>query len=195
MDIYDRSLQVHTAWDLGHSDATAIWFYQQDGFAIRVVDFYAAQGRPLDHYTSMLQERAARPGNDQGYKYGKHYLPHDVKTNVIGMTKTRLASLYAAGLQNIVVVPKLSIDDGINAVRRILPRCHFEREKCADGIKALRQYRREWDDVRKVFYEKPFHDWAADPADAFRYLAVGLQEPTSAAALKAMPKRDNRWIY
>jgi hypothetical protein len=190
-NVYDRTLQVHTAWDLGHSDSTAIWFYQQQGFEIRVIDFYFASNFGLDHYVSILRDRGAA----EGYLYGKHYLPHDVKVRELSTGKDRISSLRAMGLDNIIVVPKLGIDDGINAVRKILPRCWFEREKCQDGLKALRQYRREYDDVRKVFYEKPHHDWASDPADAFRYLAVGLQEPVSQKASKRMPKRNTGWIY
>jgi len=194
-NIYDPALSVCTAWDLGKSDATAIWFYQQSGFEIRIVDYYAASGRGLDHYVSVLQERAAGSKDSRGYKYARHYLPHDVQVQALGMDKTRLATLYSLGLQNVIVVPKLSVDDGINAVRKILPRCWFERDACVDGIKALRQYRREWDDTRKVFYEKPYHDWASDPADAFRYLAIGLQEPVAEFAGSRAPKRDLRWIY
>jgi phage terminase large subunit len=189
-NIYDRTLQVHTAWDLGHSDSTAIWFYQQSGFEIRVIDFYSASNFGLDHYVSMLRDRST----SEGYLYGKHYLPHDVKVKELSTGKDRVSSLRAMGLDNIQIVAKLGIDDGINAVRKILPRCWFEREKCQDGLKALRQYRREYDDVRKVFYEKPHHDWASDPADAFRYLAVGLREPTS-RSFNRKPEPAKEWIY
>jgi phage terminase large subunit len=193
-NIYDHTLQVHTAWDLGHSDSTAIWFYQQSGFEIRVIDFYAASNVGLDHYVSMLQERAARPGSDKGYKYGRHFLPHDVKVRELSTGKDRVSSLRAMGLDNISIVAKLGIDDGINAVRKILPRCWFERDKCQDGLRALRQYRREYSEERKVFFEKPHHDWASDPADAFRYLAVGLREPTS-RTLTRKPDPPKKWIY
>ena len=104
-----------------------------------------------------------------------------------------MATLRGLGLSNLIVVTKLGVDEGINAVRKMFPRCWFEKEKCADGIKALRQYRREYDDVRKVFYETPFHDWASDPADAFRYLAVGLQDPDGRKS--KTPKVEKKWIY
>jgi phage terminase large subunit len=138
----------------------------------------------------MLRDRST----SEGYLYGKHYLPHDVKVKELSTGKDRVSSLRAMGLDNIQIVAKLGIDDGINAVRKILPRCWFEREKCQDGLKALRQYRREYDDVRKVFYEKPHHDWASDPADAFRYLAVGLREPTS-RSFNRKPEPAKEWIY
>jgi phage terminase large subunit len=183
-NLYDPSLKVNTAWDLGVNDQTAIWFYQQQGFEIRLVDYYASAGYGLDHYAKVLQDR--------GYLYGTHYLPHDVEVKELGTGRSRLETLRGLGLSSTVVVRKLGIADGINAVRKLLPRCWFDRDKCAEGIKAMRQYRREYDDLRKVFLERPLHDWASDPADAFRYLAVGLQEPTAAA--KALPKRSMSWV-
>jgi phage terminase large subunit len=92
----------------------------------------------------------------------------------------------------VTVVAKWGLEDGINAVRRILPKCWFDQDKCQEGIKALRQYRRKWDDVRKVFYEHPEHDWASDPADSFRYLAIAIQEPT--APRKKEKMKQPGWV-
>ena len=182
-NLYDPSIEVHTAWDLGLSDHTSIWFYQQQGMDVRLVDYYAANGFGLDHYAMQLQAK--------GYRYGRHYLPHDVEVKEMGTGRSRKEVLSALGVQP-TVVRKLSVEDGINAVRKILPRCWFDRDKCAEGIKALQLYQREWDDERKVFYERPLHDFASHPADAFRYLAVGLQEPSAGG--KALPKRDTKWV-
>jgi len=180
--VYDPGLEVHTAWDLGIGDHTAIWFFQQSGFEIRLVDFYAANGYGLDHYAKVLQ--------DKGYRYGRHILPHDAEVKELGTGKTRIETLRSLGI-SAEIARKIAVEDGINAVRRILPRCWFDRDKCAEGIKALRQYRREWDEIRKVFYERPLHDWASHPADSFRYLAIGLQEPRTG---KGVPKRDRGWV-
>jgi phage terminase large subunit len=183
--LYDPGLQVHTAWDLGMGDHTVIWMYQQNGFEIRLTDYYAASGFGLDHYAEVLEGRR--------YKWGRHYLPHDVQVKELGTGRSRLESLSALGI-SATVVPKLSVEDGINAVRRVLPRCWFDREKCAEGIKALRQYRREWDDVRKVFYERPYQDWASHPADAMRYLAIGVQEPSAQMGVENLPERSYAWV-
>jgi phage terminase large subunit len=190
-NVYDPTLEVHTAWDLGVNDQTAIWFYQQSGFGVRLVDYYAANGYGLDHYVGILRERGFRPGNDKGYKYGRHYLPHDAEVRELGTGRTRLETLRDLGI-DAQIVRKLNIEDGINAVRKILPRCWFDVDKCAEGIKALRQYRREYDDLRKVFYERPLHDWASDPADAFRYLAVGLEDIS--VKQTALPQRKMGWV-
>ena len=184
--LYDPALTVDTAWDLGASDDTVIWFYQQVGMDIRLIDYYAANGWGLDHYAKVLDER--------GYRYNRHYLPHDVDHKVLSggeIARTRRQTLEGLGIP-VSVVPKWSVEDGINAARRILPRCWFDAEKCADGIKALRQYRREWDDVRKVFYERPLHDWASHPADAFRMLAISAEEPRSRSVGLVKPTR--KWV-
>lgn len=181
--LYDPGIEVHTAWDLGMSDHTVIWFYQRVSMDIRLVDYYAAAGFGLDHYAKVLQDR--------GYKYGEHIFPHDAQVRELGTGKSRVETLQGLGIRP-RIAPKLSVEDGINAVRRILPKCWFDRDKTAEGIKALRQYRREWDDKRKVFYERPLHDWASHPADAFRMLAVGMNEAPS--SWDKPLKMDYGWI-
>lgn len=181
--LYDPGIEVNTAWDLGMSDHTVIWFYQRAGMDIRLIDYYAAAGFGLDHYAKVLQDR--------GYKYGEHVFPHDAQVRELGTGKSRVETLQSLGVRP-RIAPKLSVEDGINAVRRILPRCWFDQDKTAEGVKALRQYRREWDDKRKVFYERPLHDWASHPADAFRMLAVGMNE-ASTSWDKPM-KIDYGWV-
>lgn len=186
--VYDKALEVHTAWDLGLSDQTVIWFYQQTGRDIWVCDYYANYDYGFEHYANVLR--------DKGYKYGRHFLPHDVqhKHETGGdLVKTRKQTLEGLGV-GVSVVPKWTVEDGINAVRRVLPRCWFDTELCKEGVKALKHYRREWDDIRKVFRDKPLHDWASDPADAFRYLAISIQEPALKQNLAFAPKPKLRWV-
>lgn len=169
-NVYDVTHQVHTAWDLGASDMTVIWFYQKVGMQIRLVDYYSSSGYGLDHYAKVLQDR--------GYKYGNHYFPFDVEQKHLGagtIAHSRKTTLNDLGI-NVSVVNKHTIEDGINAVRKILPRCVFDKDKCAEGIQALQLYHRKFDEERKVFLEKPHHDWTSHPADAFRYLAMGITD-------------------
>lgn len=160
---YDPSLRVETWWDLGIGDTTPIWFAQRSGREIWLIDYYEASGAGLSHYAKVLQ--------DKPYVYSRHVLPHDVENHELGTGKTRREVLRGLGI-DVDVAPKLDIEDGIEAVRNLLPRCWFDAEKCKRGIEALRQYRREWDEKLKVFKERPLHDWASHPADAFRYGAV-----------------------
>ncbi len=162
----ERGATVHTSWDLGIGDSTAIWFAQQVGKEVRIVDYYEASGVGLDHYAKVLQSK--------GYVYGDHIVPHDAAQRELGTGKSRVETLAALGIKT-RIAPKLGVDDGINAARLLLARCWFDRTRCNDGIEALKLYRREWDEERKVFKPRPLHDFCSHAADAFRYLAVGLK--------------------
>lgn len=164
---YDPRLPVYTAWDLGMSDSTAIWFCQVVNREYRFIDYYRSDGVGLDHYAKILQAR--------GYIYGDHFLPHDVAVRELGTGKSRLEVLTTLGLR-VKVGRALPVHDGIQAARMLLPLCWFDTEKCREGIEALRMYRREFDDKRQEFRNTPLHDWTSHPADAFRYFAMGYRE-------------------
>lgn len=179
---YDPRLQVHTAWDLGISDSTVIWFFQTSGRETRVIDVLKGEGVGLDWYAARLQER--------DYVWGTHYLPHDVEVRELGTGKSRREVLEGLGIRNIRVAPNLPVADGIQAVRMLLPTCWFDAVKCKEGIEALRMYRREYDEKRQEFRVNPLHDWTSHYADAFRYFAVGHQERSPIKQVK----RDVRWV-
>ena len=162
---YEPSLGVITSWDLGIGDSTSIWFFQATGAEIRVIDYYENAGVGLDHYARVLQEK--------GYIYKEHILPHDVRVKELGSGKSRLETLDNLGIRPITIAPQLGVDDGIQAVRSILPRCWFDAEKAERGIDCLRQYHREYNEINKSWNGRPKHDWASHGADAFRYFAVG----------------------
>jgi hypothetical protein len=164
---YDPAYPVHTAWDLGVNDSTAIWFAQVfRGGAINIIDYYENGGVGLDHYADILRQK--------DYTYGDHLAPHDIEVRELGSGKSRLETAYTLGIR-FRVVPKMKIVDGINAARVMIPKCYFDADKTAIGLDCLRQYRQEWDDKRKTFRDHPRHDYTSHAADAFRYLAVGLQ--------------------
>ena len=192
--VYEASYEVHTAWDLGASDMTVIWFFQKVGMQIRLVDYYSASGYGLDHYAMVLQDRK--------YKYGRHYFPFDVEQTHLGagvVAHSRKRTLTDLGVV-VDVVPKHGIEDGVNAVRKLLPKCVFDKDKCKEGIEALQLYHRQWDDQRKVYLERPYHDWTSHSADAFRYLAMScVDKPVSTKPVSAsswIQKQKDRlgWI-
>jgi len=163
---YDSTIKVDTYWDLGMRDKTAIWFVQQKGSAIHLIDYFEDSGESLEYYASVLDER--------GYVYDTHYLPHDANVREIGTGKSRLEIAQSLGLVT-SIVPKMSIEDGINATRMTLGRCWFDYEKTKDGLDALRQYRWAVTDKGET-KNRPQHDWTSHSADAFRYVCTGLQE-------------------
>lgn len=170
---YDPAAEVWTAWDLGFSDSTAIWFAQVVGREIHLIDYYEASGVEIGHYVKEIKSR--------NYVYGGHIVPHDARGHEQGTGKTRLEVMESLGLQNTHVAPLESVDEGINAVRVMLPKCWFDAKKCARGIDALKLYRAEYDDKLQTLKPRPVHDWASHPADAFRYLAMTLDRVVSGA--------------
>ena len=165
----DDLCRSFTAWDLGMGDSTAIWVAQVVGKEIRLLDCVENHGQALDWYVNWLR--------DNKYEGFTHILPHDVQVRELGTGKSRKEVLEEAGL-TISIAPRLSVADGIQAVRRLLPRCWFH-PRTKQGLDALRNYRREHDERRQIFYEKPLHDWASHMSDAFRYFAIGLDESDS----------------
>lgn len=165
---YDRSKPVSTFWDLGRRDLTAIWFAQMVGFEYRVLDFYENRGQALDHYLKVLQER--------GYVYGEHWLPHDAENELLASKRTIAQQMREVG-HKVRITPKIKIADGIAAARSLFPNLWFDADKCADGLNRLRRYRYDVDENGQ-FSRDPLHDDNSNAADALRYLAVAMREPT-----------------
>lgn len=170
----DDLCRSFVAWDLGMGDSTCLWVAQLVGKEVRLIDCVENHGQGLEWYVRWLQ--------DNDYARWEQFLPHDVEVRELGTGRSRKEVLMEAGL-NITVAPRLSVADGIQAVRRLLPRCWFD-PKTKPGLDALRNYRREHDEKRNVFYEKPLHDWASHYSDSFRYLAISLDEGTDSWSSK-----------
>lgn len=164
---YDKAALVWTAWDLGHSDSTAIWFFQNIGTEVHFIDYLEASGEGLDYYVRALLERE--------YAYAGHLLPHDAKAMHLGMQRT-IEEVLQAQLRNVTVLERESLESGIQASRVLIGKSWFDRKKCERGIECLKQYRREFDESKKVFKNRPLHDWTSHGCDAYRYAAMGRPE-------------------
>lgn len=167
----ETHLPVNTYWDLGVSDSTAIWFVQVYQNEIRVVDYYENHSEGLNHYINYLHDWREK----NQCTFGQHYAPHDIRVREMTTGKSRLEVARKMGI-NFQVVPQMPLQDGIQAVRNILPRCWFDLERTKLGMRALRNYRREWDEVKNVFKKQPLHDWSSHGSDAFRYFAVSHKD-------------------
>ena len=165
-------LPVHTFWDIGVGDSTAIWFVREVGNEFHIIDYYENSGEGLRHYMKVLKDR--------GYEYGEHWGPHDIENREFAADAKSRKELAREGYEidgqmysmNFRVVPKAGIDTGIESAREILPSCVFDEEKCSEGISHLEGYRKEWDDKRGCWKDKPLHDFTSHGADSFRYFAV-----------------------
>jgi hypothetical protein len=193
----DPSYPVHTAWDLGYSDDTGIWWYQVVRGEARVLEYYGSSGKDPRHYFEQIVGRkienddwfmdgvSIRWGEEikglehrRSYRYGWHNLPHDARAKTFASMGRSVQEMAwkALGTDRVRIVPSLSLQDGIQAVRSMLPRCVFDRVRTEFGVDALKQYQREWDDDKKCFRDRPRHDWTSHPADGFRMLAISWRE-------------------
>lgn len=170
---YDMGASVKTYWDLGLDDATSVWFAQIVGREVRLLEYQEWTGQAL---TQVARDVMAKP-----YTYDEHVLPHDAEVREMTTAQTRRSVLEGIlGANRITIAPKLAVEDGINAVRTNFNRFWFDRDKTARGLECLRNYRKQWDEKRKSFQDRPYHDWASHCADALRMLGVTYRDQVKA---------------
>lgn len=173
---YEPSALVHTVWDLGIRDSMAIGFYQAVGLERRKIDYLEFTGKGLPEAIKIVKEKT--------YTYGKHFAPHDIQVRELGTGKSRLEVAAELGIK-FELVPNISVQDGIDAGRRFFKKLWVDKTLCKDWLRAIPQYTKEYDEERKIFKDKPLHDWTSHGADEFRYAALvedqmdnGLKQPT-----------------
>jgi phage terminase large subunit len=178
---YDPTKPVNVYFDLGWADNTSMWFAQHIAGEVRLIDFHQDRQRAFSHYILLMQQR--------GYVIGTVFLPHDGEAIQLGTGRSIEEMARAAGFR-VRIVEKLSVADGINAARTLFPTMFFDRERCADGLQALRHYRYDVDTDSGEFSRRPLHDHASHAADALRYCAVAMQERRRASyQYRDMPPR------
>jgi hypothetical protein len=180
---YEPRLPVNTFWDLGMNDETCICFHQRYGMENRFIDYYSNTGESLSHYVKHLQ--------DKPYTYGQHFLPHDVEVREMGTGVSRRETLQKLGLRPLRVVARIEDEmDGVEAVRNVLPTCWIDQTNCADLIKGLEHYRKEWDEKLGTFKSKAHHDWASHPSKSFETFAVGWKAKSQ---VKSKRRKATNW--
>lgn len=179
---YDPMLTVKVAADLGRNDNTAMWFWQETLQGINVINYYEAQGEGLQHYIDYL--------NGTGYVYEEIWLPHDAVAKTLATDRSTIEQFLDAGFPA-RKVPRLAVQHGIDAVRKMLPKVRIDagKERCFDGVEALRAYRRQYNEQTKTYHDNPHHDWASDGADAFRYFSLVCKDDVK--FVKPIQRDDN----
>lgn len=175
---HDPAYLVHTAWDIGKKDSTAIWFFQIIGQDINVINFHQSNHKEIDFYCDEVLRNNI---TSIGYRYGSQWLPHDATQDRLGQGGKTILQQFAdhgkrGDLGKFRRTPSVSRESGIQAARATFPRCKFDEKLCEDGIEALKFYHHDYDDEKKIFTDQPVHDWSSDPADAFRYLSLVWKE-------------------
>jgi phage terminase large subunit len=167
---YEPTVPVKTYWDLGIDDSMTIWFVQQVGREVRVIDYLEANGEGLPYYARELQKR--------DYLYEEHWFPHDGTVRELGTGKSRQETAESLGIKPLKIAKRPDQkEDGIEAVRNILSRCWFDSGKCELGLNALRSYQKVFDEKNNVYRTTPLHNWASHGADAFQTLALAFSDP------------------
>lgn len=182
---YDPHALVHTAWDLGWGDYTSIWFFQIVGNEVHVIDFFQDNGKSLAEYIHHVKTKS--------YSYGTHIAPLDAAVHEYTNGASRLQVARSLGIEFTLVhgpkEKKLTVIEGIDAAKAMFPRCWFDESKCAEGLRMLENYRKEWDERLSKWSEKPVHDFASHAADSFRYMAVGMNKIENG---KYNPENDSK---
>jgi len=183
---WEPSFKVHTAWDLGVRDMTSIIFFQVAGQVIRVIDCYEKNKEGLEHYVNIL--------NEKPYTYGYHFGPHDIAVKEWGSGLTRIEKAKRLGVK-FTVVDNILVADGIEAVRSTLPKVWIDEKTCQPLIKALENYRQEYDVKKQVYKPRPLHDVFSNFADAMRYLALSLPKTRDGMSPEDLDRIRNDALY
>lgn len=186
---WEPALLVYTAWDIGVNDATTVIFFNVvgDGSVIRIIDCYSNTGMGLDHYVKILQNKP--------YTYGKHFSPSDIKVREWGGgAVTRYEKARQLGL-TFTLVDQIGVIDGIETVWTHFNKFWIDAEKCRSLIDALENYRKEWDDVRQVYKNKPLHNWASNYADSLRYLCVAIHKTKKGMSPEDFDRKKAQALY
>jgi len=166
---YDPKYPVNTFWDLGRNDMNTIWLHQEVGGRNRFISYYENSGEHISHYARWLEDWR----RDIDARFGNHFWPHDGKREDLFLENGRLGEAEKYGLSPVIVPRPASKIEAIESARAILSSCDFDQVGCDIGIKRLRHYRKEYDDIREVFRDRPRHDENSHGADGFMTFACG----------------------
>jgi len=182
----ESGVGVSTWWDLGMNDVMAIWFTQDVGREIHVIDYLEDSGEGFEYYRGLLDER--------GYRYLNHNAPHDISVRELGTGVSRWESAWKLGISfNRIPRVKAKIDS-VNAARQIFQICWFDESKCSEGLNRLENYRKKWNEHSNSYEDKPLHDDNSNGADAFQTLAMGHSfHMPGTAPIQAKPKNTQGW--
>ncbi len=170
---HDPALEVVPVFDIGRTDATAIWFFQVARNTVRFIDYHESNGKDVGFYCDLLKARGYR------YRLDEVWLPHDAKAQTLAAPRSVQMQMEDAGF-SVRIVPRQSIRDRIEAAKATLKTCEFDAEGCELGLDMLRLYQQEWDDDKKMFADHPLHDYTSDCADAFGYACIVWEQEMQA---------------
>lgn len=184
---------VDTWWDLGMNDVNTIWFTQDVGREVHVINYHESNGEGWDYYKDLLDGENDDFKEAKKYQYGTHNGPHDLAVREFGANaKKRLQSAAEAGI-HFNLIPRVENKmDSINAARRIMPICWFDEENCSQGIERLENYRKDWNEHLQTYRNRPLHDINSNGADGFQSFAMGHKFQVSMGAVHVVQKTSSK---
>ena len=205
---FDPNVPVHTAWDIGHTDDTAIWWFQVVMNEVHILECISFSGGDPSYFASQILGKKVFVNIEDGrikinegedipelahrreYQYGVHWLPHDARAKTFSAHGKSTQQQLQAAIGNIRITPSLSREDGIKVARTTFPNCYFDKTGCSEGLKALRKYRRELQKDEISLQLNPKHDWSSNLSDGFRYLAI-VWHQSKGYIEEVNPRRDS----
>jgi len=170
---HDPALPVHTAWDLGYEDATAIWFWQVFRGEIRLISYFESHLKDIDFYAEELRKRKTAGQ----WEYGTHWLPPDARARTLAAGgKTIHQQMIDQKVGRVAIVKKVDLMDQVQAARKTMGSCWFDQDGCSKGLEALGNYHYEYDPENKVFSQKPLHDWSSHGSSAYMTMSLAWRE-------------------
>lgn len=178
--------KVHTAWDLGIKDPTCIIFFQVIGEIVRIIDYYQASDKGMNHFANVIKNK--------DYSYGYHFPPHDImqRESARGLTKKEMYRELGIKFTQPVII---DIEDGIESVKRAFGKVWIDENNCKQLLKSLENYREEFDVKRKVYKGRPLHDWSSHAADAMRYLCAALPKTKDGMSQADVDRKRAEALY
>ncbi len=167
---YDPHALVHTVWDLGIADAMSIGFFQVINTEVHMIDYYEGSNQGFAHFAKEIKNKE--------YVYGRHFAPHDIKQRELMTGKTRLETAKELGIL-FDQVPMVGVQEGIDHARRMFKKLWVDKDKCKDWLRLIPQYTKEYDENKKIFKDRPLHDWTSHGADMFRYASLVIDKMTN----------------
>jgi phage terminase large subunit len=178
---YEPQLPVNTYWDLGMDDSMSIWFVQLINREVRLIDYFESSGEGIKYYIRVCNGQQTGFEHMADYVYDKHYAPHDIEVRELGTGVSRKDTAKSLGFKFETVKRPTKKEDGIDAIRNLLARCYFDKDRCKRGVNALKGYKKEWNDKMMVYADHPVHDWTSHATDAFQTLALSNPTPNAPA--------------
>ena len=180
--------KVFTAWDLGIADPTCIIWFQVIGELVRIIDYYEASDRSMDHFARIVLDKP------YVYAHNGHFPPHDImaRESARGLTKREMYKELGIKFTDPV---QIDIEVGIELVRRTFSKMWIDEKNCKQLIKALENYRYEFDNKLKRYKNNPLHDWSSHASDSMRYLCAALPKCRNGTGPEELEKRYQEAMY